>query len=152
MSICASNQHSQDPRKNYVIMTSDIKRAYFYAPATRSIFIKIPREDWEDGDDERVGELNLSLYGARDAAMNWAKTYSNFLVHLGFEMGRASPCNFYHPARAVSVTVHAIVAVELQGCFHLRLPRRVHQNQVGGCGPAAPNFGLRATSTGQPFL
>ena len=106
ISICASNQHNWSPSENHVIMTSDIKRAYFYAPATRAIFIKIPREDWEDGDDERVGELNLSLYGTRDAAMNWAKTYSNFLVRLGFEAGRASPCNFYHPTREVSVTVH----------------------------------------------
>ena len=106
MSICASNQREYQREKNFIVMTNDIKRAYFYAPATRPIFIKIPDEDWEDGDSERVGQLNLSLYGTRDAALNWSKTYSDALRTLGFTKGRASPCNFFHPSRRISVTVH----------------------------------------------
>ena len=54
-------------------MSVDVKRAYFYAPATRPIYVKIPDEDWEAGDEENVGVLELSLYGTRDAALNWTK-------------------------------------------------------------------------------
>ena len=106
LSICAMNQNSYDQSKNFVIMSNDVKRAYFYAPTTRPVYIAIPAEDWEHGDDQRVGLLNLSLYGTRDAAMNWTLKFTKFLEKLGFRTGTASPCNFYHDVRKVSLTVH----------------------------------------------
>ena len=106
LSICASNQKNYNRANNHVIMSNDIKRAYFYAPVTRPIFVVIPDEDYEIGDEGMVGQLNLSLYGTRDAAMNWAKTYTDFLVLIGFVKGKASPCNFHHPDRGISTTVH----------------------------------------------
>ena len=106
LSICASKQSNWDPGKNFVVMSNDIKRAYFYAPATRPIFVEIPEEDRNEEDDGLVGQLNLSLYGTRDAALNWSKTYSDFLVSIGFRKGKASPCNFCHSQKAISVTVH----------------------------------------------
>ena len=105
-SICASNQHHVDPSKRYIIMSNDVKRAYFYAPSTRPVHILIPQEDWEDGDEERVGVLHLSLYGTRDAALNWANTYTKLLKDIGFITGTASPCNFRHATRSIAVTVH----------------------------------------------
>ena len=39
VSICASNQ---DPRRPLRLMTIDVKRAYFYAKASRPVFIVIP--------------------------------------------------------------------------------------------------------------
>jgi len=77
-----------------------------FASQTRPIYIKIPEEDMEPGDEGKVGKLNLSLYGTRDAAMNWAKTYTDHLKSLGFIVGKSNPCNFYHPQREVSCTVH----------------------------------------------
>ena len=102
-SICASHQHGRNP---YRIMAVDVKRAYFYAKTQRPVYIEIPIEDFEDGDEARVARLNLSLYGTRDAAQNWAKEYTGFLVGCGFKCGRASPCNFHHEARQLSATVH----------------------------------------------
>ena len=87
-------------------MSNDVKRAYFYAPSTRPVHILIPQEDWEDGDEERVGVLHLSLYGTRDAALNWANTYTKLLKDIGFITGTASPCNFRHATRSIAVTVH----------------------------------------------
>ena len=66
----AVGQRSRKSSDNFTLATNDVKRAYFYAPTTRPIYIRIPDEDWEEGDEERVGKLNLSLYGTRDAAMN----------------------------------------------------------------------------------
>ena len=74
LSICASHQKSRRPDDNHIIMVNDVKRAYFYAKATRPIYVEIPAEDKEEGDESMVAMLNLSLYGTRDAAQNWADT------------------------------------------------------------------------------
>ena len=60
----------------------------------------------EPGDEGKVGKLNLSLYGTRDAAQNWADTYTRLLKSLGFKVGMASPCNFHHPTRCIALSVH----------------------------------------------
>ena len=106
ISRCASKQFSRDPEANYRIMYNDVDRAYFHAPTRRPIYIQIPDEDFEPGDEDHVGVLNLSLYGTRDAAMNWAAKYTEVLKKAGFAVGTASPCNFYHAARDISTTVH----------------------------------------------
>ena len=103
VSKCARGQNRKDPLR---MATIDIRRAYFYAPAVREVYIKIPKEDMEEGDEDRVAKLNLSLYGTRDAAQNWTITYTKFLLSLGFVKGSASPCNFWHQAKDVSLTVH----------------------------------------------
>ena len=46
----------------------DVKRAYFYAPAKRDVYVKLPPEDFEEG---MCGKLVKSMYGTRDAALNW---------------------------------------------------------------------------------
>ena len=99
LSICASNQFNLDENDNFIVMSNDIKRAYFYAPVSRPMHIVIPDEDWEDGDEGYVGQLNLSLYGTRDAAVNWTNTFTKHLIEIGFTVGDASPCNFYYKTR-----------------------------------------------------
>ncbi len=106
VSICASHPHSNHSSDDYIIMTNDVKRAYFHAAATRPIFIKIPAEDYEDVDDNKVGQLNLSLYGTRDAAQNWSRHVARMLAKLGFAQGEHSPCNFRHDGRNIALTVH----------------------------------------------
>ena len=100
---CAKGQWGAKPLR---IGGFDISRAYFYAACRRPLYIKIPDEDWEPGDEERVGKLNVSLYGTRDAAQNWAAAYTEYLVKLGFRQGRASLCNFVHEKRNIALTVH----------------------------------------------
>ena len=106
LNICASHQRNADPRLNYLVMTNDVRRAYFYASARRPLYINIPAEDYEDGDEGYVAQLNLSLYGTRDAAVNWSETYTALLEKLGFVTGIGSPCNFHHPSKGISMTVH----------------------------------------------
>ena len=72
-SLCASS-------KSKLLMSTDVKRAYFYAPAVRPIYVIIPEEDRQPGDEDMVGQLNLSLYGTRDAALNWSEHYSKVLT------------------------------------------------------------------------
>ena len=100
---CAMGQSRRNPLR---IATIDIKRAYFYAPCIREVFIEIPREDFEPGDEGMVAKLRLSLYGTRDVAQNWTAAYTSHLVKLGFNVGRSSPCNFYHSSKEICLTVH----------------------------------------------
>ena len=100
---CAKGQAGGKPKR---ISTFDVSRAYFYAKCHRPLYIRIPPEDWEAGDEERVGVLRVSLYGIRDAAQNWAAEYSQYLRKLGLKQGRASQCNFYHKGQDIRLTVH----------------------------------------------
>ena len=103
ISECAMGQSGNRPLR---IATIDIKRAYFYAPVQRKVYIRPPLEDMLPGEEDMVGELQLSLYGTRDAAQNWMKEYSMHLKSIGFEQGRASPCNFVHKSRSLKTTCH----------------------------------------------
>ena len=87
------------------MMINDVSRAYFYAPATRSLFIELPDEDLEAGQDE-VGRLNVCLYGTRDAAKEWQQTLSKHLVSIGFRRGVGHPAVFYNPKRQIKTLVH----------------------------------------------
>ena len=49
------------------LMACDVSRAYLNAPAFRSVYVKIVDEDWQEGDEEMCGRLNVSMYGTRDA-------------------------------------------------------------------------------------
>ena len=87
------------------MMISDVKRAYFHAPASRDLYVEVPKEDpnWQP---ELLGKLKLSLYGTRDAAANWQRCVSEHLVSLGFRPGQSNPCVFWHPRRGISTLVH----------------------------------------------
>ena len=67
----------------------DVRRAYFYAPARRSVYVNLPDEDSKPG---YCARLNVSMYGARDAASNWEEKYASHLIKCGFVQGKSSPC------------------------------------------------------------
>ena len=100
---CAQSQGTPKPKR---IGIFDVSRAYFCAPCQRPIFIEIPDEDWEVRDEHRVGRLNLTLYGTRDAAQNRVVAYTKYLLSPGFEQGRASRCNFQLKGRDIRLIVH----------------------------------------------
>merc|ERR1712026_17253 len=76
-------------KEEKVVMINDVRRAYFYAKALRPIWIELPEEDYteEDMKEDRVGLLEMSLYGTRDAAQNWQKTVEKNLKKIGFKQG-----------------------------------------------------------------
>ena len=85
-------------------MVNDESRAFFNAPATRLIYIELPKED--DNGDNMVGRLRMSLYGTRDAALNWQEEVSRHLAALSFRKGRGFPCVFDHISRDLLAIVH----------------------------------------------
>jgi hypothetical protein len=87
------------------MMINDVSRAYFYAEATRIMYIELPKED-PFYDPSMLGRLRLCLYGTRDAALNWQQTLSDHLVDSGFKRGVGHPSVFYHPAKDIWTLVH----------------------------------------------
>ena len=63
-------------RGGKVVALVDVRRAYFYAPARRRVFVELPPEDYQPGDEHICGLLQYSLYGTRDAAQNWKHRHS----------------------------------------------------------------------------
>jgi len=87
-------------------MTVDIKRAYFYAKSIRDTYIELPKEDYEPGDENKCGILKLSLYGTRDAAMNWEAEINGTMKDLGYLKGKASACVYCHKDIESTAAIH----------------------------------------------
>ena len=98
--------HRMAWRRGQKMLYADVSRAYFYAPAVRPVDVQLPDEDRGPGDEGMCGKLRVSMYGTRDAAMNWATEYGEKLKQAGFLQGRSSACLFYHKANDVAVMVH----------------------------------------------
>ena len=81
----------------------DVRRAYFYAPSRRPVYVALPEEDPCPG---YCARLNVSMYGTRDAASNWEDKYASHLIRCGFVQGKSSPCIFFNEQKGLGVVVH----------------------------------------------
>ena len=54
--------------RDYKLPHAEVSRAFFYAWAIRPVYVKLPAEDQEAGDEDRCGRRLMSMYGTRDAA------------------------------------------------------------------------------------
>ena len=73
-------------RGGKVVALIDVRRAYFYAPARRRVFVEVPLEDCQPGDEHMCGLLHCSLYGA---TQNWEEEMSSTLSDLKLMRGIA---------------------------------------------------------------
>ncbi len=82
-------------------MVNDVARAFFEAPAVRNICVEVPKEGLTEADrrHDKVGDLRMSLYGTRDAAMNWQEEVTTEMKRLGFGRGAYNPCLYFHKER-----------------------------------------------------
>ena len=76
-----------------VMMINDVARAFFEAKATRAVCIEIPEEDKAEKDwlHDNVGLLQRSLYGTRDAAMNWQEEVAREMKRWGLNKESITP-------------------------------------------------------------
>ena len=88
-----------------------------------------------------MGQLQLGLFGIRDAAQNWAHEYTTFLMSLRFQVGHASPCNFTHQARRVHLTVHTDAFTAVASAKQIAWPgeamKKKYELKMGVLGPNA---------------
>ena len=111
--------HRLASNRKFKLLYADVSRAYFYAPAARPVYVQLPDEDKEPGDEGMCGKLRVSMYGTRDAAMNWANEYAETLRAAGFVQGKTSPCLFYHAGKDVAIMVHGDDFVAVGDPAHL---------------------------------
>ena len=93
-------------KKSNKMIYIDISRAYFYAKSVRPTYVKLPSEDPRSSDPTCCARLLMSMYGTRDAALNWHEEYAETLRQAGYTRGIANPCLFYNAKQDVSVMVH----------------------------------------------
>jgi hypothetical protein len=101
--LAATNEGEGDEDK--IIMTNDVRRAYFNSYVARDVFIELPDEEPEKRPN-KIGKLIRSLYGTRDAAANWQTMYSNHLTSIGFTQSIGIPSIFYHKEKRIRTLVH----------------------------------------------
>ena len=115
--------------KGTTLMYADVSRAYFYAKAERPVYVKLPAEDMEPGDEGKCGKLKMSMYGTRDAALNWANEYGETLREAGFKQGSSNTCLFHNHKLGVSVMVHGDDFVAIGTEEDLKTTRAVLENK-----------------------
>ena len=91
-----------------VIMVNDVSRAFFEAPAMRQVCVELPGEDVTSLDRQldNVGHLQMSLYGTRDAAINWQEEVAKEMWKWGFKRGKYNPCLYFNPTTYLMTLVH----------------------------------------------
>ena len=87
------------------LMINDVRRAYFYAKASRNLFVEIPEEDPRKTAGT-IGRLKLCLYGTRDAAKSWQQTLTDHLLSIGYKRGRGHISVFHHVEKGFKTLVH----------------------------------------------
>ena len=92
-----------------VWMLIDVRRAHFYSPARRKVFVELPEEAGTD--KRKVGRLLRSMYGWRDAGVNWEFVICPVMIALGFVQGRASPSVYRYLEKQLRVGLCYIVNV-----------------------------------------
>ena len=107
-------------KKNMTLMFADVSRAYFYAKAVRPVYVQLPDEDRQAGDVGKCGRLLMSMYGTRDAALNWSKEYSGTLRAAGYEQGKHNPCLFYNGKLDTAIMVHGDDLIGVGSEDHLK--------------------------------
>ena len=119
------------------IMVVDVRKAHWNAAARRTIYIRLPEEDAEEG---MCGLCLKSLYGFLDAASCWHDEVSNMLTENGFHVGKACPALFRHEKEEVIGLVHGDDFDTLsddrgQDFFEACLTKRYQYSKKGRLGP-----------------
>ena len=84
----------------------DISRAHFMPKADRELYIDIPEEDREPGDEGKVALLLRNMYGFRTASNGWQKDWQELLQAAGYEVGMANPALFFNKGKDARGGVH----------------------------------------------
>ena len=88
------------------IMVADVKTAFLYGDARRSLYIELPPEDPMSKTGQYVGKLNRAMYGTRDAPMIWQDHLRQTLLALGFKESVTHAGVFEHAERDILLCVH----------------------------------------------
>ena len=90
--------------KERILCVLDIKSAFLYAHAVRSVYIRLP--DCAVRGDKTFGKLLKAMYGCRDAPQLWQACFSEAMKKIGFVESTLHPGLFYHSERKLEAGAH----------------------------------------------
>lgn len=79
--------------KGLPVRQFNVKSAFLYAPLKEDIFIKTPAKSHRSAP---YLKLKKSLYGLRQAPLNWHETLTSWLLSLGYQQSDSDACVFYN--------------------------------------------------------
>ena len=102
--LCGSNPIQEEK----VVLISDVSRAFFEAPMKRKLAVELPAEALgpEDEGKDLVGILEMSLYGTRDAAVNFQREVAKLMDSLGYRQSVYNTSLYHHKQKGIKVLVH----------------------------------------------
>ena len=87
-------------------MLADVKAAFLYGDARRSLYVELPPEDPLVASGRYVGKLERAMYGTRDAPMIWQDHLRKTLIDKKFKESVTHPGVFRHETRDLFMCVH----------------------------------------------
>lgn len=140
--LAATGYASKGARRRVVI--NDVARAYLNAPSLSPTFVEICQEDFEEGGEDRCGELRVSMYGARPAVQHWQKCFTELLTKEGFKVARASTCIMRNDEKDIDMSVHGDAFVSIGDESELLWLQKVRESKFEisrvALGPGPDNF------------
>ena len=87
-------------------MLPDVKTAFLYGDARRSLYGELPPEDPLSASGRYVGNLERAMYGTRDAPMIWQDHLRETLLNMKFKESVTHPGVFQRETRDILLCVH----------------------------------------------
>ena len=87
-------------------MLADVKTAFLYGEARRSLYVELPPEDPMAASGQYVGKLERAMYGTRDAPTIWQDHLRKTLLDMKFMGSVTHPGVFQHATRDIFLCVH----------------------------------------------
>ena len=93
---------------NKTMLVSDVSRAFFEAAARRKVAVILPDDALEPGEnkDDVVGVLKQSLFGTRDAAVNFQREVKAMMENAGLTQLNYNASLYCNSKTGVRVMVH----------------------------------------------
>ena len=132
-------------QQGHVMHQFDVKTAFLHSPIEEEAYLEQPHEFVKRGSDGKklVYRLKKSNYGLKQAANNWYKELTNFLLRRGFTRSRNDHCLFARSeaenhtfilvwaddiiVASRSMTVISDVKKPLEATFHMEDRGKLHR-------------------------
>ena len=88
------------------IMLADVKTAFLYGDARRSLYVELPPEDSLSASDRYVGKFERAMYGTEDAPMIWQDHLRETRLDMMFKESVTHPGVSQHETRDILLCVH----------------------------------------------
>ena len=88
--------------ENFILKEMDIKAAYLHPKIDKKVYLEQPKdfEKLDSNGNKFFWKLKKPIFGLKQAAKNWYRELSNFLIQQGFERSKQDYCLFLKKNKA----------------------------------------------------